>query len=148
MSPLIRLLIADDHAVMREGLRQLFAITPDIEVAAEATAGDQILARLEPGGISLLLIDMSMPGVCGEELIASIRARHPKLPILVLSMHNEAQIARGALQAGADGYITKDQDPETLLAAIRAVAAGGRFIDPRLGEGDEPGAGPNSRPAR
>lgn len=131
---MIRLLLADDHTIMREGLKQLFALTADIQVAAEATEGGQVIDGVRQGGIDLLLVDMTMPGICGEDLIARIRAHDAGLPILVLSMHDEAQIARRALKAGANGYVTKDQDPETLLAAIRKVAAGGRFIDPDLAE--------------
>ena len=134
MPDLIRLFITDDHAIMREGLRQLFALAADIEVAGEAEDGSQLLDRLRPGHVDLLLLDMNMPGISGEALVACVHALHPTLPILVLSMHNETQVAQRALQAGALGYLSKDRDPETLLAAIRRVAAGNRFIDPRLAE--------------
>lgn len=131
---MIRLMIADDHAIIREGLKQLFALVDDIAVVAEATNGAQALDRLRQGGIDLLLLDMTMPGVCGEDLVARVRAHHETLPILILSMHREPQIAQRALKAGASGYLTKDRDPETLLAAIRRTAAGGRFLDPQLAE--------------
>jgi DNA-binding NarL/FixJ family response regulator len=131
---MIRLLIADDHAIMREGLKQLFALAGDLQVVAEAENGVLLLERLRQEGIDLLLLDMNMPGICGEDLIARIRAHYPTLPILVLSMHNEVQIAQRALKSGASGYLTKDRDPETLLGAIRRVAAGGRFIDAALAE--------------
>jgi DNA-binding NarL/FixJ family response regulator len=129
-----RLLIADDHAIMREGLKQLFALAGDLQVAAEAENGAMLLERLRQGDIDLLLLDMSMPGISGEDLIARIHTHYPRLPILVLSMHNEVQIAQRALRSGASGYLTKDRDPETLLAAIRRVAAGGRYIDASLAE--------------
>ncbi|HEX8963706.1 MAG TPA: response regulator transcription factor [Rhodocyclaceae bacterium] len=128
----MRVLITDDHAVVRQGLKQFLCLVDDIEVAAEATNGAEALARLAEGGIDLLLLDLSMPGLSGNELVSAIRRVHPALPILVLSMHAEPQIAQGALAAGASGYLTKDHDPETLLDAMRAVAAGGTFIDPRL----------------
>lgn len=131
---MIQLMIADDHAIMREGLKQLFALARDLQVVAEAENGVQLLERLRLGGIDLLLLDMNMPGISGDDLVARIRAHYPKLPILVLSMHNEVQIAQRALKAGATGYLTKDRDPETLLTAIRKVAAGGRFIDAALAE--------------
>ncbi len=131
---MIRLMIADDHAIIREGLKQLFALVDDIVVVAEATNGAQALERLRQGGVDLLLLDMTMPGVCGEDLVARVRAHHATLPILILSMHREPQIAQRALKAGASGYLTKDRDPETLLAAIRRIAAGGRFLDPHLAE--------------
>jgi len=131
---MIKILIADDHAIMREGLKQLFALYPEVTVAGEATNGGQVLEALRGGNIDLVLLDMSMPGVNGVDLISRIRAHNEHLPILVLSMHNEPQIARRALATGASGYMSKDNDPETLMAAVRKVAAGGRFIDPALAE--------------
>ncbi|HLA30166.1 MAG TPA: response regulator transcription factor [Pseudomonas sp.] len=131
---MIRLMIADDHAIMREGLKQLFALTGDLRVAAEAESGVILLERLRQVDIDLLLLDMSMPGISGEDLLLRIHAHYPQLPILVLSMHNEVPIAQRALRAGASGYLTKDRDPETLLMAIRRVAAGGRYIDAGLAE--------------
>jgi DNA-binding NarL/FixJ family response regulator len=131
---MIRLMIADDHAIMRGGLKQLFALVDDIEVVGEAINGASALERLRQGGVDLLLLDMTMPGASGEDLVARIRAHYPNLAILILSMHNEPQIAQRALKAGANGYITKDRDPETLLGAVRKVAAGGRFLDSSIAE--------------
>jgi DNA-binding NarL/FixJ family response regulator len=136
---LIRLMIADDHTILRESLKHLFALADDIEVSAEAMNGSEVLERLrqkESGqlDIDMLLLDMNMPGISGEDLILRLRAQHPTLPILVLSMHNQAQVAQRALKAGASGYLSKDRDAEMLLAAIRKVTAGGRFIDPVLAE--------------
>lgn len=131
---MIRVLIADDHGIVREGLKQLFALGTDITVAAEAVSGGQVLDALRAGGIDLILLDLTMPGISGANLIARLRAHDNCPPILVLSMHNELQIARRALAEGASGYLTKDSDPKTLMAAIRKVAAGGRFIDPALAE--------------
>lgn len=131
---MIRLMLVDDHAIMREGLKQLFSLVGDINVVAEATNGALALERLRQGGIDLLLLDMTMPGVSGEDLVARVRSRHPELPILILSMHNEPQIAQRALRAGANGYVTKDREPEILLTAVRRVAGGGRFLDPHLAE--------------
>jgi len=131
---MIRILIADDHALMREGLKQLFALCPDICVAGEAGNNIQLFEALRRGGIDMVLLDMSMPGISGVGLISHIHAHDQQMPILVLSMHNESQIARNALNAGASGYITKDSDPETLIEAIRKVASGKRFIDPDLAE--------------
>jgi CheY-like chemotaxis protein/DNA-binding XRE family transcriptional regulator len=129
---MIRLFVTDDHAIVREGLKQLFALVDDFDVAGEAANGEETLTRLGSENIDLLLLDMSMPGLCGKDLIGEIRQHHPQLPILVLSMHLEPQIAQGALDAGANGYLTKDRDPETLLSAIRTVAGGGSYVDPRL----------------
>jgi len=131
---LIRILITDDHAMVRAGLKTLLALVDDIQVVGEATNGDEAIAQLAGGNIDVLLLDMSMPGLCGTELIGLIRCRYPELPILVLSMHIEAPIVQIALNAGASGYLGKDQNPEILLSAIRTVAAGGRFIDPKLGD--------------
>lgn len=129
-----RILIADDHAIMRGGLKQLIEFDARLQVAAEAENGAQVLEQLRTGEFDLLLLDMSMPGLSGEDLISRVHGRYPRLPILVLSMHNEAQIAQRALRAGASGYLTKDHNPETLLAAIHRVAGGGRYLDPRIAE--------------
>jgi DNA-binding NarL/FixJ family response regulator len=131
---MIRVLIADDHAIMRGGLRQLIGLASDIVVAAEATNGNQVLELLPAVNIDLVLLDMSMPGCSGVDLITRIRAVAPLLPILILSMRNEAQVARSALKAGATGYLTKDNEPEVLMGAIRKTATGSRFIDPLLVE--------------
>ncbi|MGM3161880.1 response regulator transcription factor [Dickeya undicola] len=134
MDRLIKLMIADDHVIMREGLKQIFALDENLEVVAEAGTGSQVLAQLRERQIDLLLLDMSMPGICGEELIIRIVAQYPRLPILVLSMYSEPQIARRVLKSGALGYITKDKDPEALLSAIRRVAQGARYIDHSIAE--------------
>lgn len=131
---MIRILMAEDHAIVRSGLKQLFALASDIQIVGEALNGAQVLDYVRQGGIDLLMLDMTMPGISGAELIARVHAHDAKLPILVLSMHNEAQIARRALKAGAHGYLTKDSDPETLLAAVRKIAGGGRCIDASLAE--------------
>jgi len=131
---MIRLLIADDHAIVRSGLLQLFSLSGDVCVVAQATDGGQVLDSLRVTPCDVVLLDMSMPGVSGIDLISRIRARAPALPILVLSMHNEALVVRRALNAGANGYMTKDCDPEALLLAVRKVAAGGRHLDPSLAE--------------
>ncbi|MFS2159724.1 response regulator [Pseudomonas sp. Pseusp122] len=131
---MIHLLVADDHRIMREGLKQLFALVKELEVVAEAENSAQVLDGLRSHDVDVLLLDMNMPGESGESLIARIRTHYPLLPILILSMHNEAHIAQRALRAGASGYLTKDRDPETLLTAIRKVAAGGRYLDPVLAE--------------
>ena len=129
---MIRILVADDHALVRGGIRQIVATTADLEVAGEATRGPEVLDKVRGGDYQLLLLDMTMPGISGIDLIRHLKAARPELPILVLSMHNEGQVVLRALHAGAAGYVTKDSEPEILLAAIRKVAGGGRFIDPTL----------------
>ena len=129
---MIRILIADDHAIVRGGLKQIIATTTDIVAAGEATHGAEVIDKVRQADLDLLLLDMTMPGLSGVDLVRRVRGDKPDLPILVLSMHNEGQVVSRALRAGAAGYVTKDSDPAILLSAIRKVAAGGRFIDPAL----------------
>lgn len=125
---MIRVLIADDHTLVRDGLRQLLAATPDIRVEGEAANGDEALALLKAGDYDLAVFDMSMPGIAGIELIKRARLEKPRMRVLVLSMHGEAQYAARALKAGASGYVTKDAASAQLVGAIRKVAAGGVHI--------------------
>ena len=129
---MIRILIADDHAIVRSGTVLLFGQTDDLRVVAEASCGEQLLDHLRGTPCDLALLDMSMPGLSGFELIQRVRAEAPALPILVLSMHNETLLVQRALKAGANGYITKDSDPEALLLAVREVAGGRRYVAPGL----------------
>lgn len=131
---MIRILIADDHAIVRGGLKQLFALAADIQIAGEAASGAEVLACLRQQPIDLLLLDLNMPGISGTDLIARVKAHQPELPILVFSMHNEPLVAARILKAGVNGYITKDCEPDILLAAVRKVAAHGNYIDPGIAE--------------
>ena len=131
---MIRLLLADDHTIVRNGLKQIMAGTTDIVVAGEASSGAEVLEIARKIKFDLLLLDLNMPGVSGPDLIRRVLAENQLVRILVLSMHNESQVVSRALQAGACGYVTKDSDQEILISAIRAVAAGGKFIDPALVE--------------
>ncbi len=129
---MIRILFADDHAIVRNGLKQIFAGNPDMVVAGEASNGSDVLEMARKLEFDVLLLDLTMPGVSGLDLIRRLRADNPSIPILVLSMHNESQVVSRALKAGASGYVTKDSDQEILLLAIRKVASGNKFIDPAL----------------
>jgi len=140
----IRVVIADDHTILREGLRQLLGAAPDIAVVAEAADGHEVMARVRSDEFDLLLLDMSMPGKSGIELIKQVKAERPKLRVLVLSMHEEQQYAVRALKAGASGYLTKDSAATQLVTAIRKVAGGGAFITPEVAEQLALGAMPNS----
>ena len=131
---MIRLVIADDHAIVRGGLRQIFALVPDFEVVGEAVNGAEVLECVRHDPLDLLLLDLNMPGVSGADLITRVKAHRAGLPILVLSMHNEPEVAARMLKAGASGYITKDCEPDILLAAIRKVASDGNYIAPDLAE--------------
>lgn len=131
---MIQLLIADDHRLMREGLKRLFELYEDVQVVAEAADGTQALEQLRSVSVDLLLLDISMPGLSGEALIARIAGQNPALPILVLSMHNDPHVAMRLMRGGARGYVTKGQSPEVLVEAVRTVAGGNRYIDPSLME--------------
>lgn len=131
---MIRIVIADDHTIVREGLKQLLAADGGIEVVGEAENGHEALARVRELDFDLLLLDMSMPGKSGIELIKQVHAEKPKLRLLVLSMHEEQQYAVRAIRAGAAGYITKESASRQLVAAIRKVAAGGAFISAEVAE--------------
>ena len=125
---MIRVLLADDHNLVREGLKQLLAATADIRVEGEAADGDQALAKAKANAYDLAVLDMSMPGLSGIELIKRLRAEKPRLRLLVLSMHGEEQYAVRALKAGASGYLTKDSASAQLVGVIRKIAAGGVHI--------------------
>ncbi len=127
-----RILIADDHAIVRQGLRQVLALAPEMHLAGEAKNGWEVLERARLGGIDLILLDMTMPGPSGVDLVKRLREEAPRVPILVLTMHDESQIAGRVIKAGAAGYLTKDSEPESLIAAIRQVAAGGHYLEPSL----------------
>jgi len=124
----IRILVADDHKIVRDGLKRILAGAADLEVAAEAANGDEALALVKAGEFDVAMIDMSMPGLSGMDLIKRLKIEKPKLRILVLSMHGEHQYAARALKAGASGYLNKDSAAEALLGALRKIAAGGVHI--------------------
>jgi DNA-binding NarL/FixJ family response regulator len=129
----IRVLIAEDHAMVRDGLKRLIESESDLLVAGQATSGHETLQYLaESGPFHLLLLDMTMPAPNGPELIRMIRERDQALPILVVTMHNEPRLAQAALRAGANGFITKDAEPTVLLEAVRKVLAGGRYVSQEL----------------
>lgn len=129
-----RILIADDHAIVRDGLRRILQSAPGIEVTGEAVDGDEVMTRVREGGFELLLLDMSMPGKSGIELIKWVKATRPDLAVLVLSMHQEEQYAVRAIRAGASGYVTKESASALLVSAIRKVAEGGLYISSGVAE--------------
>jgi DNA-binding NarL/FixJ family response regulator len=129
-----RILIADDHAIVREGLKRILAADPAFAVTGEAKDGHEALAAVRAGGCDVALLDLSMPGRGGIELIRQVKAERPELRVLVLSMHGEQQYAVRAIRAGASGYLTKDAAPTQLVAALRKIAAGGLYITPAVAE--------------
>lgn len=131
---MIEILIVDDHDILRAGLKHILSETGDIAVTAEAGNGVDALAKLRRGRWDAMVLDMSMPGKSGVDLIRQIKQEFPKLPILVLSMHREDIYALRAFKAGAAGYLCKDNAEAQLAQAIRKVAGGGVFITPAVAE--------------
>lgn len=131
---MINVLIADDHVIVRNGLRQLLGLMGDVNVAGEATNGNELLEVLRQREFDLILLDLTMPGISGVSLIGHIRAQNANLPILVFSMHNELQVAKRVLQSGASGFVTKGSLESILMDAVRRLAAGGRYVDPAIAE--------------
>ena len=141
---MIRVLIADDHTIVRDGLKHLLAAAGDIDVLAEARNGQEVMEHVRGATFDVLLTDMSMPGKSGIELIRQVHAERPKLRILVLSMHEEHQYAVRAIRAGAAGYMTKESATAQLVEAIRKVAGGGAFISAEVAQQLALGAMPNA----
>ena len=131
---MIRVVIADDHTIVREGLKQLLFTASDVEVVDEARDGHEVVRLVREGEFDVLLLDLSMPGKAGMDLIRQVKGEKPKLRILVLSMHAEHQYAVRAIKAGASGYLTKDSASTQLLSAIRKVAGGGAVISAEVAE--------------
>ena len=142
---MIRVVLADDHTIVREGLKQLLTAAGDLEIVGEAQDGHQVMERVRALDFDLLLLDMSMPGKSGIELIKQVRAEKPRLKILVLSMHEEHQYAVRAIRAGASGYLTKESASRQLVEAIRKVAGGGAFISAEVAQQLALGAMPDAK---
>ena len=130
----IEVLVADDHAIIRDGLKKILADTGDMVVAGEAANGNAALEKVRERDWDLVVLDMSMPGRSGLELIKLMRGERPRLPILVFSMHQEEQFAVRAIRAGASGYLSKEGDSDMLLPAMRKVAAGGAFVSDKVAQ--------------
>ena len=141
---MIRVVIADDHTIVREGLKQVLATDPELEVVGEARDGLEAMQLVRGTPFDVLLIDISMPGRSGLEVIRQIKAEKPKLRILVLSMHEEHQYAVRAIRSGASGYLTKDSASTQLISALRKVAAGGAWISAEVAEQLALGAMPHA----
>jgi len=131
---MITVLVADDHAIVREGLKQILLHTGDIVVEAEAKNAQEVMRWVRERDWDIVLMDMSMPGRSGLDLIKQVKSEKPKLPILILSMHEEEQYAVRAIRAGASGYLNKDSASELLVSAIRKVVSGGMFVSQSAGE--------------
>lgn len=131
---MIRVLIADDHPVVRRGIGQILAEAADMEVVAEAATGQEVLEHIDRRGCDVVLLDLSMPGRGGLETLEQVKRRKPHPAVLVLTIYPEAQYATRVLKAGAAGFLSKGSMPEELLQAIRTVARGHRYITPSLAE--------------
>ncbi|MEY4640305.1 MAG: hypothetical protein RLZZ227_299 [Pseudomonadota bacterium] len=131
---MIRVMMADDHPLVRAGLKHVLADCADIQFAGEVANGAELLRKLRDESFDVVLLDMFMPGRNGMELIKQVKSEHPKLPVLVLSTHAEEMFALRTLKAGASGYLCKDFAAEKLVDAIRKVAGGGLFISPAVAE--------------
>ena len=131
---MIKILIADDHTIVREGLKQILMETSDMVVAAEAANGQEVLDKIGKDNFDVVVLDIAMPGKSGLDILKELRSYKLKLPILVLSMYPEDQYALRVLRAGADGYLTKESAPNELITAIRKVHAGKKYISTLLAE--------------
>lgn len=128
----IRVLIGDDHRIVREGLKQVLAEAPDVLVVSEAQSGPEVLSQVAAlrgrDGLDLVLLDIAMPGLDGLDVLQALKREHPRLPVLMLSTYPEKQYAVRCIRLGASGYLNKSADPDDMLAAVRKVAAGGVFL--------------------
>ena len=131
---MIKILIADDHRIVREGLKQILAETHDMIVTGEASNTQEVLKKVMEGEYDVLLLDISMPGRSGLDILKQLKSDHAKLSVLVLSMYSEEQYALRALKAGASGYMTKESAPDELIEAIRKVSTGRKYISPTVAE--------------
>jgi two-component system invasion response regulator UvrY len=135
---MIRILLGDDHRIVREGLKQILADAPDVCVAGEAHSGTDVLDQVRKlggiGGLDLVLLDIAMPGADGLEVLQILRREYPTLPVLMLSTYPEKQYAVRCIKLGAGGYLNKSADPDDMVAAVRKVAHGGMYVTPATAE--------------
>jgi two-component system invasion response regulator UvrY len=131
---MLKILVADDHRVVREGLKKIIEQTREMVVVAEASDGQEVLEKLRKVPVDMVLLDLSMPGPNGLEILKQIRAKFPKRTVLVLSQHPEDKFALRAFRAGAAGYLTKERASSELIAAIRKVARGGKWVSEQMAE--------------
>ncbi len=132
--PMIKVLIADDHSVVRVGLRQILSGIRDIAVIDEAANAIEVLEKVKKNDYSVVILDIAMPGKSGLDALKEIKIERPKLPVLILSMYPEDQYAIRVLRAGAAGYMTKDSAPDELVIAVRIVAEGRKYVSPTFAE--------------
>ena len=130
----VRILIADDHPIVREGYKKILTSQPDMDVTGEAGNGQEVLDLIQKKEFDLILLDISMPGRSGLEILKELKGRKPHLPVMILSIYPEEQYAVRAFRDGASGYLTKASTPKELISAIRKVSQGGRYVTEALAE--------------
>lgn len=131
---MIKIIIADDHPVVRAGLKQILEEDPQIEIAGEAENGNILLEKIRRQDVDVILLDLKMPGMDGLDVLKQLKIDAPKIPVVVLTIYPEAEYALRVLRAGASGYLTKESAPDELVTAVRKVHQGGKFITPSLAE--------------
>jgi two-component system invasion response regulator UvrY len=131
---MIRVFIADDHSIVREGLKQILTDTFDLRVAGEADSGPEALRKIQKNNFDVVVLDLSLPGLSGLDVLKQLKIDKPDLPVLILSIHPEEQYAVRVLKAGASGYLSKETAPEELVGAIRKISSGGRYVSTSLAE--------------
>ncbi|HMK55536.1 MAG TPA: response regulator transcription factor [Dissulfurispiraceae bacterium] len=131
---MIRVLIADDHNIVRKGMKQILSRVSDIEVVAEAATGQEALEKIWANNYDVVILDISLPGRNGLEILKQIKSQRPKLPVLILSMFPEEQYAVRVFRAGASGYLTKESSKSELVEAIRRISDGKKYVTPSLAE--------------
>jgi DNA-binding NarL/FixJ family response regulator len=130
----IRILIADDHPIVREGYKKILMSQPDMDVTGEAGNGQEVLDLIQKKDFDLILLDISMPGRSGLEILKELKSQKPHQPVMILSIYPEEQYAVRAFRDGASGYLTKASTPKELISAIRKVSQGGRYVTEALAE--------------
>jgi two-component system, NarL family, invasion response regulator UvrY len=131
---MLKILIADDHAIVREGLKMILSQIPDMVVTAEASNGEEVMDKIGKSDLNFVVLDITMPGRSGLEILREIKSQRPELPVLMLSMYPEDQYAERVLKAGASGYLTKESAPDELVKAIRQISQGKKYVSPSLSE--------------
>jgi two-component system invasion response regulator UvrY len=131
---MMKVLIADDHAVVRKGLKQILCDAPDITSVVEAADGEEALQKARSENIDVVLLDITMPGRSGIDTLTQLKREHPNLPVVVLSIHSEEEYGARVLKSGASGYVSKNSPAEELIAAVRKATTGGRYVSPALAE--------------
>ena len=131
---MIKIIIADDHPIVRAGMKQIISEAADMSVVDEAADGRQLLHKIREENFDVVILDITMPHIDGLDVLKQLKIEKPKLPIIILSIHPESQYALRVLKAGAAGYVTKTSAPEELIGAIRKVHRGGKYISPSIAE--------------